>query len=93
MDPPDDTYRAPPPWQEKALKTTIHRLSHTKRKLSQKEALGQATRALKAAHTQGAQDFYTDGSVNDGKAAAAFVCNNIATHYRLRDGPPSCRLS
>ncbi|MPC66174.1 hypothetical protein E2C01_060320 [Portunus trituberculatus] len=33
MDPPNDTYRVPPPWQEKELTTTIHRLSHSKDKL------------------------------------------------------------
>ena len=53
MDPPDDTYRTPPPWQGKAVKTTTHRLSHTKNKLIQKEALRQATETIQAAPRQG----------------------------------------
>ena len=86
MDPPDDTYRTPPPWQGKAVKTTTHRLSHTKNKLSQKEALRQATETIQAAPRQGVQTYYTDGSVSDGRAAAAFICNTETIHYRLNNG-------
>ncbi|KAK8385117.1 hypothetical protein O3P69_012125 [Scylla paramamosain] len=78
----------PPPWQEVALSTIIHKLSDAKHRLSPEALRQEATEALKAAPRQDACEFFTDGSVDmrNGKAAAAFVSNTGATRYRLQDG-------
>ena len=87
-DPAHDAYRIAPPWQQTPLKFTTHKLTQAKSKLGAAELTLEAREALQSALMQGADVYYTDGSVDtySGNAAAAFIHKEDTAHFRLPDG-------
>ncbi|KAK8393514.1 hypothetical protein O3P69_006684 [Scylla paramamosain] len=84
---PHPTYTDAPPWAESSLHFSITPLTDKKDNLTTTDLAPQAQRALAAGNTDGADVYFTDGSVDQttNRAAAAFVHEEEIGHYRLPD--------
>lgn len=77
-----------PPWSEPLYSFTAKPLTGRKAGLTQASLTRQARLALHAVNAEGAEVYYTDGSVDPttNRAAAAFVSDEATGHFRLPDG-------
>ena len=86
-DEPNPDYSQPPPWQDPLHHFSVAALTHKTSKLGTGSLAGQAGKALEAVGEEHAEVCQTDGSVDPHtkRLAAAFVCNQETSHYRLPD--------